>query len=402
MFTVRTAQTAKPGRHRVEKNLFFEVSDDGSKRWLYRFTSPLTRRVTEAGLGTFPVIGLAAARAKAIEYRALVAKGVDPIQAKRAARAATLEARKKAMTLGDALTAYATAFAGKGKTAERAATLRRHAQGLLTQPLDKITTEGALTALAPVQAAKPKTAARARSAISAVFDYAEARGWFTGANPARVNVFRRLVPAPPSDVPYKMCPVDQIPALFARLSDDPTASHLCLQWLILTCARSQEAIRIEWADIDLGQRLWTVPPHKTKTRRVHRVPISTQALGILGQARDRFGAGGYVFPGFSEESPLNPRVLDGVMRRQLRQPYTVHAMRATFSTWANEAQGFAFEDVEACLAHQVGNAVSRAYDRAERIAKRAIILQAWSNFVTGHSNVVSFPATIQPQEVVGE
>jgi integrase len=156
-------------------------------------------------------------------------------------------------------------------------------------------------------------------------------------------------------------------------------------------------LQVEWADIDIGARLWTVPAHKIKMKRPHKVPIPSQAMTILEQACDMFGGNGYVFPGGNKGSSLSDRVLEAIIHRQMHVPYAVHGFRASFSTWANETQGFAFEDVEACLAHQVGNAVSRAYDRAERITKRAIILQSWADFVTG----VTAASNVIPLQVAG-
>jgi integrase len=231
-----------------------------------------------------------------------------------------------------------------------------------------------------------------RAAIDTVFDYALARGLHSGANPASISIFKFLLPAQPASVPHRMMPFTQVPEFYARLTETPTASRLCLAFLILTAARSQEAIRLEWADIDLSARLWVVPAHKIKMRRTHKVPLSTAALSVLTQARDLFGDVGYVFPGTTKGSPACPRALESLLHRQLHEPYAVHGFRASFSTWANETTTFAFEEVEACLAHQTGNAVSRAYDRSEKLAKRAAILDAWGDFVTGEavSNVVPF------------
>jgi hypothetical protein len=256
MFTVKSLVAAKPGRHRIEPHLYLEVSKDGtSRRFLFRFTSPATFKVTEAGLGVFPVVTLAVARAKAADMRAAVAKGTDPIQAKREARAATLAAQKAVATFGDTLAAYEHAFKGKGKTAERVAVLERHVPALLKRPIADITKHEVLAATTLLRARLPKTAARVYAALSAVFDYSLAADIHLGGNPASRAVLKPLgVRPPPPDVPYRMMPAAQVPAFFARLGEAPSASHLCLQWLILTCARSQEAIRVEWADIDLGAR----------------------------------------------------------------------------------------------------------------------------------------------------
>jgi integrase len=381
--------------------LYLEVSSDGkTKRWLFRFTSPVTHRATEAGgIGIFPEVGLADARAKADEYRTLVKKGVDPIVQKREARAAKKAGEKTSTTFGDPLAAYVKAFVDKGApTVELEALLRRHvALSLLPRPLDKITSNDVVAALMPVQQSIPKTAARLRAAVATVFDYSIARG-FTLTNPASASVFRFLMPAPPKPVPHRMMPFSNVPAFVARLSEVTSASRLCLQFLILTATRSQEAIRATWAEIDLEGRTWTIPAARMKARRDHKIPLSAAAIAVLHEARDMSSSDGFLFPGATKGSPMSPRTLEAHLHRQLREPYAVHGFRASFSTWCNETQPFAFEDVEACLAHLTGNVVSRAYDRAEKVAKRAVILEAWGSFVTGTqaSNVVQFAAPARP------
>jgi integrase len=254
---------------------------------------------------------------------------------------------------------------------------------LLCRPLASITTQGMLAALAPLQDMYPKQAARVRANVALIFDYAIARGLFASANPAASSIFRFMLPPPPPSIPHRMMPVE-----------NPLPSHLCLQWLICTAARSQEAIRVEWADINVDAHLWVVPPHKIKMRKAHKVPLSSAAVSVLTHARQLYGDTGYVFHGQTKGSPMSPRILESVMHQHMREPYSVHALRASFSTWCNDRTAFDFNDVEACLAHQVGNAVSRAYDRADRLAKRAVILQAWGDFVSRQqeSNVVPFVA----------
>jgi integrase len=133
-----------------------------------------------------------------------------------------------------------------------------------------------------------KTAARVRAAVSTIFDYAVAKGMFNGANPARACVFKHLRPAPPASTPHRMMPFAEFPTFFARFSETQSASRLCLQWLILTAARSQEVVRVEWDEIDMSQRLWVVPAHKIKAQRIHKAPLPSQALDVLTQARDMF------------------------------------------------------------------------------------------------------------------
>jgi integrase len=387
--------SAKPGRHRIEPNLYLEVSKDGrSRRFLLRFVSPATHRATEAGLGTHPAVSLADARARAAEMRTTIAKGIDPIQAKHEARAANIAARKASTTFGSALSAYVIAFKDKGDpVSELEALVTRHVDALLPRPLATITSDDVLMSLAPLHARLPKTAARTRAAISTIFNYSIARGMHSGANVASASVFKYLLPAAPASTPHRMMPVDKVPSFFASLSENANASRLCLQFLILTAARSQEAIKTTWDEIDLNAGLWTIPAERMKKRRVHKVPLSSQALDVLAQARDMCD-GRFVFPGSIKGSPLNSRALQSMTQKRLGEPYAVHGFRAAFSTFAHERTEFAHETIEMSLAHieGQGNAVARAYNRSDAIEKRRALMQVWGNYVTGASasNVVPF------------
>jgi integrase len=402
--TALSIPTRKDGRHLDEqvKGLYLEVTRDGtSRRWLLRFVSPQTHRPTEAGLGTWPTVSLADARAKASEYRSLIAKGTDPIHARREARAESIAARKASTTFGSALDAYVDAFEDKGApTIELEALLRRHVAQLLPRPLATVTSNDVLAALQATQAKLPKTAARARAAVSIVFDYAVAKGMFNGANPARASVFKFLLPAPPRSTPHRMMPFHDVPAFFARLSEVASPSRLCLAFLILTGARSQEAIKATWAEIDMSQGLWVIPAERMKKRRVHKVPLSTPAMALLEQARDMFMSDRFVFPGMTRGSPLNPRALQCALQKQLCEPYAIHGFRASFSTWAHERTEFPHETIELALAHVEGqgNAVTRAYNRSDAIEKRRVLMQMWGDYVTGASsasNVLLFAAQAQ-------
>jgi integrase len=329
----------------------------------------------------------------------MVAKGTCPIAAKREARAVAVVAERAATKLGDALAAYAKAFETNGASVtEMAARLRRHVPALLGRPLTAISTQDVLMAIAPLQAKLPKTAARVRAALGTCFDYAIARGMHDGGNPASQTVFKFLLPPPPASVPHRMMLVDAIPAFFARLGETVSPNRLCLKFLVLTAARSQEAIRVEWCDIDMDQRLWTVPACKIKMGRVHRVPLSSQALDVLATAQNMFGADRFVFPGATKGSPMSPRVLESLMHQQLREPYSVHGFRAAFSTFAHDHTEFAHELIEMALAHVEGrgNAVARAYNRSDALERRRALMEVWGRFCAGEgvaSNVVAFRST---------
>jgi hypothetical protein len=126
MFTVKSLLAAKPGRHRIEQGLYVDVDPGQRRRFVLRFVSPVTHRATEAGLGVSPATGLADARAKAAKYRAMIAKGDDPIIAKREKRVADIAETKAKTALKDAIVAKPHKFRRGGIARKRGATPPRN------------------------------------------------------------------------------------------------------------------------------------------------------------------------------------------------------------------------------------------------------------------------------------
>jgi integrase len=389
LLTVRKVQTAKPGRHLDADGLYLEVTRKGTRRFLYRYMSPATHRPTEASCGVYPIVGLADARAKAAEYRAIVKRDrQDPVILKRQAKAADVAAQKTSTTFADALAAYVEAFGGGDKqdvVRELDALMRRHVATLLPRPLATISSNDVLHALACVQAKFPKTAARARTGVATVFGYALARNMFAGSNPASRDTFKFLLPAPPKSTPHRMMPYVDVPAFVRRLRETPSASRLALEFLILTATRTQETLEARWAEIDCAARTWTIAGVRMKMGRDHKIPLSDAAIDVLTRARGFRDSERLVFTGSIKGSCLSARALEVLLHRQLRQPYSVHGFRAAFSTWAHERTDYPHDLIELCLAHEEGrgNAVARAYNRSDAIEKRRALMQSWGDFVTG-------------------
>jgi integrase len=393
--TALSIPTRKDGRHLDGQGLYLEVAKDGrSRRWLLRFVSPQTHRATEAGLGTYPIVSLADARAKASEYRSLIAKGIDPIQQKREARAQVIAEAKASTTFSDALDAYVKAFADNGASIfELEALLRRHVDALMPRPLMTITTGDVLTALGPTQSKLPKTAARARAAISTVFAYAKAAGLHAGDNPASREVFKYLTPPPPKGEHHRAMDYRAIPAFWQRLCPKQSAPSLMLRLVILTGLRTGEARCLSWNEIDLGSALITIPKERMKARKSHQVPIVPAIYDVLIEARDMFGEQGYVFPGMTKGSPCHPRVLENLLHKQLDVPVSAHGFRSTLRDWLGDCTNVERETAEMILAHTV-QGVEGAYRRSTSIEKRRQALTLWGDYVTDAqvSNVVPIAA----------
>jgi integrase len=177
-------------------------------------------------------------------------------------------------------------------------------------------------------------------------------------------------------------PYQEAPAFVERLRVAPGTAARCLQFAILTAARTSEALTAEWSEFDRKSRTWTIPPAKMKCRERHVVHLADRALQILEDQEGQNQA--FVFPStVGRDAPMSNMALAMTLRRLGVKAATVHGFRSTFSTWANE-NGIARPDViEAALAHREENAVRRAYNRSQFLAERRALMIAWASFLVG-------------------
>jgi integrase len=379
------ATLAKPGRHADGGGLYLSASArDGVPRrsWVYLFT--WRGKLKEMGLGPYPLVSLAEAREQRDRWRKELKAGRNPIEARRAKKAA-----HGAPSFGECAAAFLEAKAPQWKNAKHRCqwrtTLETYAGPLWSLPVDKIDTTAVLEVLQPVWQAKPETASRVRGRIESVLDAARARGFRTGENPARWRGhLDHLLPKRHSlthgrhaALPYASIP-DFIAALCKR--QDGSVAARALEFLILTGARSGEVLGARWGEIDLEGRVWTVPAARMKAKRPHRVPLSDRAIEIIERLAELRG-GEFVFLGQREGMPLSSMALEMVMRRMKAEGATVHGFRSAFRDWAGNETHFARELAEAALAHVIGDRAEQAYRRGDALEKRRALMEAWASFV---------------------
>ena len=172
-------------------------------------------------------------------------------------------------------------------------------------------------------------------------------------------------------------------------SRSSASARLCLQFTVLTAARSGEARGALWSEIDLDKRLWTVPPARMKGRLEHRVPLSRAALHVLLRARELHDGSDLVFPSPRRTGhPLSDMTLTKVLRDNgLAHLATVHGFRSTFRDWGSDTEAESDSVLELALAHRPGNEVERAYARSDRLELRRPVMEAWGEFVAGSDGV---------------
>jgi integrase len=362
-----------PGRLSDGGGLYLVVKPGGSKSWVFMWKKDNRRR--EMGLGVFPTVKLARARQIAAEQRSKVAEGSDPIAERQ---------REEVPTFGDCADRFLEAMEIQWRNEKHRAqwrmTLQSYAGPLRNQRVSEIDTKEVLKVLAPLWTRTPETASRLRGRIERVLDYARARGWRSGENPALWRGhLKNVLPAAKKLTRghHAAMPYDAIPDFVAKLSSLTSVSAKALEFLILTAARSGEVREATWDEVDVEQKLWVIPGNRMKAGREHRVPLVGRALEIL-ERMNPVRVSDYVFPGQKRLRPLSLMAFEMALRRLGADAYTVHGFRSSFRDWAGDQTDFAREVAEAALAHSVGDATERAYRRGDALDKRRELMEAWA------------------------
>jgi integrase len=256
----------------------------------------------------------------------------------------------------------------------------------MTMPVADVATDHVLGVLRPIWATRTETATRLRERIEAVLDHAVTLKNRPAdvPNPARwKGHLSNVLPRPKKITPvehHAALPWKEAPAFFAKLRETLSAGSLALQWLILSATRANETAGAEWSEINLQAKTWTIPGSRTKTGKEHIVPITSRMMAILEMLPRR---GTHLFPGNRGRASLNPESLRRALQRDMgRADLTVHGWRSTFRDWALE-NGHSREIAELSLAHTSGNAVEDAYRRGTALQLRAVLMQAWTDYLLG-------------------
>jgi integrase len=169
-----------------------------------------------------------------------------------------------------------------------------------------------------------------------------------------------------------------LPAFLTRLGGQDGIASLALKFLVLTAARTGEALGARWDEIDLAAKVWTVPAVRMKGGRPHRVPLSKPAIKILEKLNEERPCE-FVFFGLKRGRPLSNMSLEMVLRR-MQADITVHGFRSSFRDWCGDQTSFPREVAEAALAHVTGDKAEQAYRRGDALEKRRELMDAWAAF----------------------
>jgi integrase len=378
--TARTvAAMAMPGRHADGQNLYLTISRTGasvSKRWTFMFSFAGKQR--EAGFGPAATVTLAEAREKAARYCSMLAKGIDPLAAKKAAREAEAGRRTFGQCADELIASKRREWRSEIHAGQWRTTIDDYCRPILDKPVDAIDTQAVLGVLQPVWGRIPETASRLRGRIEAVLDYAKANGLRSGENPAAWrNHLSLILPKRQrlSRGHHAAMPYAEVPAFVGKLREAESIPALALEFLILTAARSGEVLGARWDEINMAAKIWTLEASRMKAGREHRVPLSARATAILEQIAS-IRTGDLVFAGQRRRRPLSKTALAALVP----DGGTVHGFRSSFRDWCGNETSFPREIAEQALAHASGDTTEQAYRRGDALEKRRALMQAWAQF----------------------
>lgn len=386
---VEVKRLTTPGLYAVGgvAGLHLQVTKSGARSWILRATIGGKRR--DLGLGGYPDVTLALAREKARDTREKIAQGIDPVAERQRLRSAALAERLRDMTFekaAEAVVAKKQAEARNPKHGKQwASTLETYAYPVLgPMSVADIELAHVKQVLEPIWQTKTETATRVRQRIEAVLSWASVHGHRSGENPARwKGNLDAVLPAPAkvSKVEHhRAMPMDDMHDFMLALEKRKGIAPRCLAFVILTAVRSGEARAATWDEIDLAEKVWTIPGDRMKAGREHRVPLSAPAVELL-EALPRFAGCNLIFPN-TQGRKLSDATLAAVLKRmKLHETATVHGFRSTFRDWAAERTSTPHHVAEMALAHTIKNHAEAAYRRGDLLAKRAKLMQQWADFL---------------------
>jgi len=385
----------QPGRYQVGTvaGLGLFIKPSLAKSWVLR--TMIGSRRADIGLGGYPEVTLAQAHERARAIKDAIRRGIDPIAERRQKR------RIVDWTFRRCANEYIKLHRSGWKSAKHAQqwenTLATYVYPKLgDKHVRDIDVGLVLTVIEPHWNTKNETMVRVRNRIELVLAWAAVRGYRGKDNPAawRGNLDATL--PKPSKVnrreSHKALPVHQVHDFVLRLRGLQGTSAKCLEWLILTATRSQEARCATWSEIDFDGGIWTIPAERMKAGREHRIPLSEAALDLL-RTLPKFDGTDVVFPG-QIGKPLSDMTLTQLMRR-MNVEAVPHGFRSTFVDWAAERTSYPVELREMALAHTLPDKTQAAYQRGDLFDRRRALMADWAAYIntpSANGNIIAFRA----------
>jgi len=375
------------GVYQDGRGLMLRVSAGGKKNWVFRFS--LDGR-HDLGLGTYPSLSLRDARLAADQFRLDIARGINPVDQRAAARAKSQrapahsfksEAERYVKTHSPA---WSEKHAGQWR-----GSLERYVYPVIGRfKVEEVETEDVLEVLEPIWSTVPVTARRVRNRIELVLDAARARNLRSGENPARWRGhLDKLLPKQGHVVcPYPAMSPRQAASLLYQLDGLAVPAARACELAVLSAARNQEVCRAEWDEINWQDNLWIIPASRMKARREHRIPLTERMRALFEAQQGQHDR--WIFPDSRGRGPLPGNAIGRMMVSVNFSGFVPHGLRSTFRTWAAEHTDYPREVCEMALAHSLESRVEAAYNRGDLLEKRRRLMQSWEDFLISELSIV--------------
>ena len=386
-----------PGDYACGDNLYLIVVPSGGRRWLFRYQRKGIK--DSMGLGSAKDVTLGDARKKALDHRRTLANGGDPKEIRDEAR------RAEACPLfGPYATAWRETYEKSLKHVSSRNKLKHqidvHCKPLHKMRMDEITTDHIIKLVLDPIRHKVETCRDVRQRLQKIFKVAIGDG-LRKDNPAdyETRIEPRMGKAPKRGRVrghHKAMSYQDVPAFMLKLTVVADQSARAVEITLLTVARTHEILNMRWSQLDLDRGQWdiagagteTAAPGETEggtgTKNIYdkRTPLPRQALAILREMYEK-RISDYVFSGRDLDGPISNNTMLKALKEISGDPsLTVHGLRGTFRTWAQEETDFEEEIVEHCMHHITGDDAEKAYKHGQALKKRRVVLQAWADFAT--------------------
>ena len=363
--------------------LVLKVKPSGKKSWVFIYNKPFIKKRSEISLGNYPAISLTDARELKQNAIDLLAKDIDP---KDQRLANDIEEKRKLINTLQQVAAnwyeVKKAEISEDHSKDIWRSLEIHVLPKLGSfPISNITAPLVIEELKPIAAKGTlETVKRISQRLNEIMTYAVNTGLIQ-ANP--LTGIKAAFKKPEKNNMPTLTP-DQLPELMTAISyaSIKIVTRCLIEWQLHTMVRPSEAAGAKWSEIDLDNKLWIIPAERMKKKREHTIPLTKQVIEILERLRPISGHREYLFP--ADRDPrkhTNEQTANAALKRMgFHKKLVAHGMRALASTTLNE-QGFDPDVIEAALAHIDKNEVRRAYNRAEYLERRRVMMAWWSEYI---------------------
>ncbi|PCN59823.1 tyrosine-type recombinase/integrase [Acinetobacter sp. YT-02] len=405
------AKIKKTGRHTVGGVDGLCLNIEGNSRvWILRAVvgerldkdGKLKPHRRDIGIGPYPEVSLAEARAKATELRLQIRSGIDPIAHKQEQLEKLYVQKLRDKTF---LECAKVVIANKARELKNEKHIGQWTSTLETYiyptlgdiSIGTITKVDIAEVLRSIWIEKNETAKRIRGRIETIFDYAKAMGYFVGDNPAewKGNLEPILGNLKRESRPHPSLHYNQVSEFIHHLRQKKGISPKALEFTILTACRSGEIFGAKWQEIDFKNKVWIIPKERMKADKEHRVPLSQEAIALLESIQQYSRPQDFIFPA-PRGGMLSDMSLTTLIKRMHEQKLkenglgyidpkqnrgiTTHGFRSTFRDWSADRTDYPREVCEHVLAHKLPDEVEAAYLRGAYLEKRKSLMADWAKF----------------------